>query len=351
MRKEVRLLKEKSLSSLILSVEHFNRPWGTGRTEAVLMFLDHSFEMFLKAAILARGGRIRDPGEKNTIGFDACVRRALSTGDIKFLTKEQALTLQVINGLRDAAQHHLVDISEAHLYLQAQSGMTLYRDLLKLVFKENLRELLPERVMPVATIAPLDPLSLFVEEIKEVAKLLAPGRRRRAEATARLRALAIVDGAMRGERLQPSEALLGKLSRQIAEGKTDLHGLFPGISAVSFTTQGRGPQVDLRISKKEGIPVTLVPEGAADSSVVAVKRVAELDYYNLRFGDLVEKAGITTNQVTAIISLRKIKEDEDYAKKFFNTWCYSQKALAVIKGALKEKSAESWWQQYRPRKR
>ncbi|MCR6489830.1 hypothetical protein M8542_44165 [Amycolatopsis sp. OK19-0408] len=79
----------------------------------------------LKAAILHRGGWIRDPGEKSTIGFDQCVRRALSTGKIQFLSEEQALTLQSINGLRDAAQHHLLDIGEGQLYLQAQSGITL----------------------------------------------------------------------------------------------------------------------------------------------------------------------------------------------------------------------------------
>ena len=104
MKKEARLLKQKSLNSLTLSIDHFNRPWDVGRTDAVLMLLDHSFEMLLKATILHRGGRIRDLGEKNTIGFDTCVRRALSTPKVQFLTEEQALTLQAINGLRDAAQ-------------------------------------------------------------------------------------------------------------------------------------------------------------------------------------------------------------------------------------------------------
>jgi Domain of unknown function (DUF3644) len=249
--KETRLLKNKSLNSLTLSIEHFNRPWDVGRTDAVLMLLDHSFEMLLKAAILHRGGRIRDPGEKNTIGFDTCVRRALSTADIQFLSDEQALTLQAINGLRDAAQHHLVDISEGHLYLQAQSGITLYRDLLKAVFGEHLRDLLPDRVLPIATIAPLDPITLFTEEIREVARLLRPGTRRRAEATARLRTLSIVDGAMQGEKLQPSETALRKLVAQIGTGTTDLGTLFPGIAAVRFTTDGSGPTVNLRIAKKK----------------------------------------------------------------------------------------------------
>ncbi len=347
MKKEARLLKEKSLSSLTLSIEHFNRPWDIGRTDAVLMLMDHSFEMLLKAAIMHRGGRIRDPGEKNTIGFDACVRRALSTPKVQFLTEEQALTLQAINGLRDAAQHHLVDISEGHLYLQAQSGVTLYRDLLRTVFAEELRDLLPERVLPIATIAPLDPISLFTEEVREVARLLSPGTRRRAEATARLRALSIVDGAMQGDKLQPSEAALRKLSTRISGGTTEIEQLFPGIAAVDFTTEGTGASVSLRIVKREGIPVTLVPEGSADSSVVSVKRVSELDYYNLRFADLARKLSITTNQATALVSLLGVKDSEDYAKEFFHTWCYSPKALEQMRQALKEKPVREWWAEYR----
>lgn len=115
MKKESRLLKEKATSSLLLSIDHFNRAWDVGRLEAVLILLDHSFEMLLKSAILFRGGRIRKPREKNTIGFDECVRTALSTGDIRFLKDEQALVLQAINGLRDAAQHHLLTLSEGQL--------------------------------------------------------------------------------------------------------------------------------------------------------------------------------------------------------------------------------------------
>lgn len=349
MKKETRLLKDKSVNSLILSIEHFNRPWDQGRTDAVLMFMDHSFEMFLKAAILHRNGRIRERGQKNTIGFDACVRRALSTSGVKFLTDEQALTLQAINGLRDAAQHHLVDISEGHLYLQAQSGVTLHRDLLKSVFAEDLHELLPARVMPIATIAPVDPISLFTEEINQVARLLSPGKRRHAEALARLRALSIVDGAMQGQRLQPSEGDLRKLGTKISGGDTDIDSLFPGIAGVAFQSQGKGTNVSLRITKREGIPVNLVQEGTADASVVGVKRVNELGYYNLRFADLAQKLDITTNQVTALISVLEIKSDEDCCMRIINTWCYSPEAVTEMRDALEERPALEWWQMYRDR--
>jgi hypothetical protein len=350
-KKEARLLKQKSLNSLILSIEHFNRPWDQGRTDAVLMFMDHSFEMLLKAGILHRGGRIREPGEKNTIGFDHCVRRALSDGKIKFLTDEQALTLQAINGLRDAAQHHLVDISEGHLYLQAQSGITLHRDLLRTVFDEDLRDLLPDRVLPIATRAPLDPVALFTEEIEEVARLLRPGRRQGTEAVARLRALSIVDGAIQGERLQPSEYQLRKLGAKISAGATSIDDLFPGLAAVGFVAEGSGPNINLRITKREGIPVKLVQEGRPDAGVVGVKRVSELDYYSMRYRDLATKLKITTNQTSALIQLLGIKNNEDYAKKIINTWCYSAKALDVMHKALEETPASEWWERYKASKK
>jgi len=149
MRREARLLLEKALDSVLLSVELFNRPHDRGRVSSVLIHLDHAFEMMLKAAILHQGGKIREKSERETIGFDACVRRGLSDGRIKFLTDEQALTLQTINGLRDAAQHHLLDISEGQLYVHEQSGVTLFRDLLKSVFSLDLRSRLPTRILPV----------------------------------------------------------------------------------------------------------------------------------------------------------------------------------------------------------
>ena len=108
MKKETRQLRERAINSLVLSIDHFNRPWDRGRTEAVLILLDHSFEMLLKAAIRHRQGKIRKAREKQTIGFDACVRKGLTDSKLKFLTEEQALTLQAINGQRDAAQHYLV---------------------------------------------------------------------------------------------------------------------------------------------------------------------------------------------------------------------------------------------------
>jgi hypothetical protein len=184
--------------------------------------------MLLKASLLHRGGKIREPRAKQTIGFDACVRKALSDGSMKFLTREQALTLQSINSLRDAAQHHLVDLSEQHLYLHAQSAVTLFRDLLKTVFNRDLTSDLPERVLPVSTTPPADIATLFDTEIDHIKTLLRPKSRRRVEAYARLRGLAILEGAIQGERIQPGSGDLNKLAQKIQGGES-WDKFFPGV--------------------------------------------------------------------------------------------------------------------------
>jgi hypothetical protein len=347
-KKEAKLLKGKSVASILLAIDHFNAISAVGRREAVLIFLDHSFEMLLKAAILMRGGKIRELRQANTIGFDKCVRKALSENP--FLTDEQALVLQAINGLRDAAQHHLVDLSEGQLYFHAQSGVTLFRDVLKDVFSEDLADSLPSRVLPLSTIVPSEPLEMFASELDSVKQLLAPGRRHRAEAEAKLRGLAIVDGALQGQLVQPSENELRKLGSRLTDGES-FDQLFPGIAAVTFQTDGSGPSLSLRIVKKEGIPVTVVPEGTPGAGVIAVKRVDELGFYNLGHNDLAKKVGLTPNKTTAAIRVLGIKGDQDCYKEVaigkVKYQRYSQNAIRRIKDLLDKKTANEIWAEYR----
>ncbi len=126
MKKEVKVLLSKSIDSLFLSIEHFNRPWDRGRPEAVLILLDRSFELLFKSIIVHRGGKIRERRAKETLGFDLCVRKCLSDVKVKCLSEEEAMTVQIVNSLRDAAQHYLLELSEQQLYIYTQGGLTLY---------------------------------------------------------------------------------------------------------------------------------------------------------------------------------------------------------------------------------
>ena len=349
MKKEAKILRTKAVESLVLSIELFNRPSDAGRAHGVLIFLDHAFEMLFKSAILHRGGRIREPRAKQTIGFDTAVRKGLSDAKLKFLVDNQALTVQMINSLRDAAQHHILDISEQHLYIQAQAGLSLFRDVFKAVFGDDLQTYLPARVLPLSTAPPTDLATLFDNETKEIKKLLAPGVRRHTEAEAKLRSLAIVEKSLNGEKVQPSVGELQHLARQVASGKKLWNEIFPGVATVTLTTNGYGPSIDLRITKT-GMPVQLVKEGTPGATVVAVKRVDELGFYNLGRDDLAKKVGLSGPKTTAVIRHLKLQEDDEcyklvtVGKSKFNR--YSQKAITRIQEVLKKKTIEQIWQSH-----
>lgn len=337
MKRESRLLFAKAVDSLVLSIEHFNRPWDRGRADAVLILMDHAFEMLLKAAIRHRGGAIRKPREKQTIGFDECLRKALSDGAVRFLKQEQVLQLQALNTLRDSAQHHLVDLSEQHLYIHAQAGLTLFRDIVGSVFKQDLKVWLPPRVLPLSTAPPTDLAALFDREAKEVERLLKPGKRRRLEATAKLRALAIVDGAMRGDRLQPTDRELHKLGEEIRKGRA-WADVFPGVAAINLTSTGTGPSLELRISNKEGTPIQLVPEGTPGATVVAVHKVDSLGFYSLGRDQVAQHLGLSGPRTTALVHHTKLKDDGEcfrritIGKASFDR--YSRKAIDRLRDAL-----------------
>ena len=346
MKREASLLLAKACDLLILSIELFNRPHDRGRISSTLIQLDHAFEMLMKAAILHQGGRIREKRARETIGFDACVRRSLSDGSVKYLTEEQALVLQTINGLRDAAQHHLLDISEGQLYLHMQSGVTLFRDILKRVFDQELASHLPTRVLPVSTSPPTELAMLFESEVAEIKKLLRPGRRRQIEALARLRPLAILDATIRGEKGQPSNTDLRQIGNDISLGKS-WADVFQGAAAVEIVPEGKGPSVALRISKKEGIPIQLVAEGTPGASVVAVKRVEELGFYSLGAKQLSEKVGLTMPKAVAVVDYLRLRERADCYKEFKIGKSvhkrYSQESINAIRDALKKESIEEIW--------
>ena len=131
------------------------------------------------------------------------------------MKEEQVVQLRALNNLRDAAQHYLIDLSEQHLYIHAQAGLTLFRDLLRAVFGEELNVQLATRVLPLSTTPPTDLATIFEQEAMEVQKLLRPGKRRGMEAMAKLRGLVIVDAAVRGNQFQPTDRELKKLFEPI----------------------------------------------------------------------------------------------------------------------------------------
>lgn len=350
MKKEVKHLYHKAIDSLTCSIELFNRPNDCARVHGVLIFIDHSFEMLLKAAILHKGGKIREKRAKETIGFSSCVRKAFSDTTIKFLNEEEVLTLQSLNGLRDAAQHYTLEMSEQYLYFQAQAGLTLFRDIVRRVFDIELKTELPVRVLPLSTTPPVDIQAFFNTEVEEIRNLLQPNSRKKLEAIEKLRALTIMENSIQGNESQPSNAELKNIARKLNKGST-WNQVFPGVSTLTFTTNGYGPSLDLRIVKQEGIPVTVVPEGTPGAAVVAIKRVNELDFYNLGRDQLAKKLNHSGPKTTAAIQVFKVKDDPECFKQIkignvrFDR--YSQKAIDKLTTGLAKKPIDEVWKEYR----
>jgi len=354
MKREAKFLLNKSLDSLILSIEHFNRPWDTGRNEIVLILLDRSFELLLKASIVHKNGRIREPRAKETFGFEKCIRKCLSNVELRCLSEDQALTLQNINSLRDAAQHYLLDISEQQLYLFSQAGVTLYGEILSKVFEKDIKDVLPERVLPISAQPPKTFENLMKADFKEIQELVQPGTRKMLQAKAKIRSLAIIEDSLSGIRSQPSEYELEKRLRKVKEGKKWTE-IFPGISSLKLNTEGTGLNISIRISKKEGDPVTVVPEGTPGSTVVALKRVNELSFYALGLSKLAKKLKLTQPKTLAVIDKLNIQENDDYFKiikigKIVHKR-YSKKALDYLKKKVKKLDVEKIWREYYAKRR
>lgn len=351
MKKEAKHLYQKAINSLTLSIELFNRPNDCGRVHGVLIFLDHSFEMLLKASIINKGGKIKERGAKETIGFSNCVRKGFSDASLKFLNETEVLTLQAINGLRDAAQHYTLEMSEQYLYFQAQAGLTLFRDIVKRVFGIDLKTELPVRVLPLSTTPPMDIQAFFSTEVADIKKLLVPKSRKKLEATEKLRALAIMENSIQGNESQPSDAELKLLQTSLAKGST-WNQIFPSVSTLSFTQNGYGPSLDLRITKNEGVAVTVVPEGTPGAGVIAIKRVNELDYYSLTLTDLCAKTKVGSNKLLAAIRELKIQQNVEAFKEIkMGSQIhkrYSPLALDILKKELPKMDIEDVWQRNKP---
>jgi len=354
MKKQPKILFEKSLDSLILAIEHFNRPWDRGRKEAVLILLDRAYELLLKAIILYRGGKIREPYEKETIGFEKCVRKCMTEQKVKCLTEEQGLTIQILNSFRDAAQHDVVELTEQELYMYSQAGVTLYRDLIKKVFGDDLKNHMPERVLPVSSEPPRDLHVMVDADFKEIKKLLLPKTRKGMEAKSKLKSLAIIEASLAGVRSQPSEIEMNKLAKEVQKGRK-WQDIFPGIATLNIATTGTGINVDIRITKKEGEKVHIVPEGTPGATPLAIRRVNELDFYSLGLKNIAKKVKLTEPKTLAVVKHLKIQDSLDYFKLIkvgsSEHKRYSVKALDLIKSRLPELDMVEIWKNHRPGKK
>jgi hypothetical protein len=220
MKRKTRKFLDRAKESLILSVEVFNRPSELGRIEGVLLTMNHAFEMLLKAIVFEKTGRIRAKHDKINYQFKKCI--ALCQTQLSVLDENEALSLNNLNGFRDAAAHDLVEISEGLLYAHVEQAVLIFGALLKRVFNKELAGWPPRRILPLSTSLPREITAIIEEDMATISSMLSKGHRQEDDAEARLRPYQVIEKIFVKARVPqlrkpPRDNWSARLRREIGE--------------------------------------------------------------------------------------------------------------------------------------
>lgn len=335
------MYKEKSVASLILVVEFFNRPHETGRLASVLIHLNHSIEMLLKSILLEHEYDIREESGR-TIDLTKCIN-VLYGGthghpELDLLSEDEQVTLKEIAAHRNETMHGNSVVGEQLLYAYTRSGISIIDSLLQTEFDEALNDHLPNRVLPISG-APLKHLDIiYEEETQKIKDLLNRGARDAARA--RARAIEISNRTQEGEDGPPTDSEVDAILDRLDAGD-DFEYLFPGVSNLRFDVEGEGPTIKLRFTQSEGQPVRYVSDAdEVDDYVIGFREVNPFDRYSMGIHALADNIKekyegpkeITRSNVWAMVRKLGMQGDEEYHKELNTPYGgmadrYTQKAI------------------------
>lgn len=351
LRQDVRVLKGKAISSLTVAMEAFNSADDTGRATRVLLHLQHAFEMLLKGILAHRRVSVFNATSGVSLGFETCLRKCIGDPLVK-LSDADAGTLRTIDAMRDDEQHWYNIVAEHLLYIYARAGVTLFDDLLWLVFGEKLSTHLPERVLPISVDPPRDLAVLIDEEYAKILALLAPGRRANHEANARIRTLLAMESHTDPD-AQISSNDVARVRTGVRKGHPRAE-VFPKLDALTTSVDGDGLLVKVRIVKSsDAAPMRYV----ADENVPAAAfRDVDLQkkYHRSPF-DLASDLSLTAPRCAALRSHLGIDDDPScrhvFVFKSQRHARYSDNAFARMRNALAELDMEAIWKAHSPNRR
>lgn len=351
LRSSARILKRKAVSSFRRSVAAFNGVDDDGRVTTVLLHAQHAFEMLLKAALNQKQVTVFDKSTGRSIGFEAAIRQSEQTAGIK-LSAEEAGTLRAIDALRDDEQHWYNDVDEALLYVHLRAAVTLFDDLLQRVFRENLVEHLPRRILPVSTEPPQDFQVLIDREYTKIAELLQPGRRMGAEARARIRTLLAMEAHVEPD-TKVSDTDVTRVENGIREGKQRAQ-VFPRLTNVGAAVSGGGLEVQVRFVKNPAaMPVAFTNEAEVDAA--AIRTVDQQKKYHRSAFELADAIGLSRPRATALRTHLGIDKDPNLCHTFtFSSQKhvrFSDQALINMKAAVESVDMDAIWAAHSPSKR
>lgn len=347
-RGNARALFDAGVESLIVAVDLYNRPSEVGRSHGVVMLLQHSLEMLLKAAILKMRGRIRDPRSRYNYGFKRCVN--IAETDLGLLTSDEAVQLRALEHHRDAATHDVLRVPENLLYFTVHGGVHTAVRVVQRAFGEDLLEHLPPRALPVAAEVPPDLTQMIQSLIEGVRELLTSGKRRGGEARSVVRSIANLEAALEGQTEAPSDSDVRRRTDQLKAG-ADLQAIFPKVAALTLAEADAADGaifVAVRIAK-DGLPVRFAKEGEQAN---VIKQVNDFEFYKYSSVRLGRKAGITGPKARALADHLDMVGNPTYHKnvrhpdgKLYSR--YSEAAAKLISVQKDKVDLDSVWREYR----
>lgn len=301
--RDAKTLSGKAICSMRMAMSTFNSYDDEGRVCSVLLHLQHACEMLLKAVLVQNRVKVFESKSGKSIGFDRALNLCRQNHG---LTEAEAGTMRMIDALRDAEQHWFTIIEEDVLYLHTRALVTVFDAFLKRALDLDLSSRIPPRVLPVSTKPPGDFDFLVDREYKLIADLLKPGKRKRDEARARIRALLAMEGLV-SEEVQISERDINRIEKAVKAG-SGLGEVFPRLNTIASTIEGEGPAITVRFSKKEGPPVMFVA-GDDPQGVAAVREVDLQKKFHMGAADLAKVLKLSGPRALALRRCLKIDED------------------------------------------
>lgn len=258
--------------------------------------------------------------------------------------------MRVLNGLRDQAQHYLVDVSEQVLYTVAQSTLTLFGDLTARLFGVPLGERLPRRVLPLSTDPPGSIHVVMDEEFTQLKKLMARRGEGEVVSEPKLRSLLAMDRALEGKDIHVAEGDL-QAAREAVRGSAAWDEVFKGIAKLNMTADGSGIGLALTITKHDGIPVRIAAEGEDAEAAIAIRKVDDTSFYCFGLHELAKRLGVGANRLLALVRHLDIQSDRTCYKEIAigkaKFKMYSQNALQRLREALPTVNLDEIWQKHR----
>jgi hypothetical protein len=332
MRRVSQQLQKKAISSLKRSITAFNSTEDEGRQTAVLLQLQHSAEMMLKAALTNKQVAVFDKRSGRSLGFEACLN--LSSEYLR-LDDSDIGVLRTIASLRDDEQHWLGALTEELFFLHVRATVGVLDKIVGTSFDESLADHLPDRALPITT-KPLDDYDVLIDrQYSQIADLLQTGKRRRAEARSLIRGMLAMEGHA-AEDARVSERDVNRVEKGIRDGKT-LDQVFPRLTSVQASVEQAGPTIKVHFTKKQGAPVHFVPaDDPADTA--AVREVDLQKKFHRSATDLADNLGLTNPRATALRKHLGIDEDSDCMHVFrfggLKVIRYSDNAFTRMRDAL-----------------